>query len=84
MDIIEAIARDHGYSRDELIAPSRVRPLAHARQAAMYALRSRTHANGEPRFSYPQIGRLFGTDHGTVYYSCRRHADRNNLPRLGT
>lgn len=70
-DIIREVAQRHGLTFDDLLSQSRVRPLAHARQEAMWELRQRT------RLSYPQIARrLNRTDHTTALQGARRHAQR--------
>lgn len=66
-DIIEKSARHFGFSVDELIGPSRRRPLVIARQMAMYLFRELTD------FSYPAIGREFGDrDHTTVIHAVEK------------
>ncbi|MGD0944266.1 MAG: chromosomal replication initiator protein DnaA [Acidimicrobiales bacterium] len=65
--IIESSARHFGFSVDELIGPSRRRPLVIARQIAMYLFRELTD------FSYPAIGREFGDrDHTTVIHAVEK------------
>ncbi|MGO9581483.1 MAG: chromosomal replication initiator protein DnaA [Acidimicrobiales bacterium] len=67
--IIEISARHFGFSVDELIGPSRRRPLVIARQIAMYLFRELTD------FSYPAIGREFGDrDHTTVIHAVEKIA----------
>lgn len=56
-----------GFSYEQLIGPSRRRPLVEARQIAMYVTRLMTD------LSYPQIGSGFGNrDHTTVMYACKK------------
>lgn len=65
--IIQASADHAGFSVDELIGPSRRRPLVQARQIAMYLFRELTD------FSYPAIGREFGDrDHTTVIHAVEK------------
>ncbi|MGD1012316.1 MAG: chromosomal replication initiator protein DnaA [Acidimicrobiales bacterium] len=65
--IIEISARYFGFSVEELIGPSRRRPLVIARQIAMYLFRELTD------FSYPAIGREFGDrDHTTVIHAVEK------------
>ena len=65
--IIEISARHFGFSVEELIGPSRRRPLVIARQIAMYLFRELTD------FSYPAIGREFGDrDHTTVIHAVEK------------
>ena len=65
--IIEISARHFGFSIEELIGPSRRRPLVIARQIAMYLFRELTD------FSYPAIGREFSDrDHTTVIHAVEK------------
>jgi chromosomal replication initiator protein len=62
--ILEATAKQFGFTVDELCGTSRRRPLVTARQIGMYAFRDMTD------FSYPAIAREFGgRDHTTVIYA---------------
>jgi len=62
--IITISARHFGFSVEELMGPSRRRPLVIARQIAMYLFRELTD------FSYPAIGREFSDrDHTTVIHA---------------
>jgi chromosomal replication initiator protein len=61
--ILEETARYFGLSVDDLVSPSRSRPLTTARHVAMYLLRECT------ALSYVRIGELFGgRDHTTVLH----------------
>jgi chromosomal replication initiator protein len=51
---------------DELCGPGKARPLAQARQIAMYLCRELT------ELSLPKIGQAFGRDHTTVMYANRK------------
>lgn len=52
---------------DQLVSTSKARPIAHARQLAMYLCRELT------ELSLPKIGELFGgKDHTTVMYATRK------------
>ena len=65
--IIEISAKHFGFSVEELIGPSRRRPLVIARQIAMYLFRELTD------FSYPAIGREFSDrDHTTVIHAVEK------------
>jgi chromosomal replication initiator protein len=65
--ILEISARHFGFSVEELIGPSRRRPLVIARQIAMYLFRELTD------FSYPAIGREFSDrDHTTVIHAVEK------------
>lgn len=60
-EIIEMVAECHGYTREDLIGPSRLREIAWPRQEAMYVIRQVT------GYSYPAIGRILGgRDHTTI------------------
>jgi chromosomal replication initiator protein len=65
--IIQISALHFGFSVEELIGPSRRRPLVIARQIAMYLFRELTD------FSYPAIGREFSDrDHTTVIHAVEK------------
>ena len=65
--IIQTSALHFGFSVEELIGPSRRRPLVIARQIAMYLFRELTD------FSYPAIGREFSDrDHTTVIHAVEK------------
>ncbi len=65
--IIETSADHFGFTVEELIGPSRRRPLVIARQIAMYLFRELT------EFSYPAIGREFSDrDHTTVIHAVEK------------
>ena len=63
--ILDVTAEMFGWSIDELIGPSRRRPLVNARQIGMYVFRELTD------YSYPRIAEEFGgRDHSTVMHAC--------------
>ncbi|MGO8870715.1 MAG: chromosomal replication initiator protein DnaA [Acidimicrobiales bacterium] len=65
--ILEATSETFGFSVDELRGPNRRRPLVTARQVSMYVFRELTD------FSYPAIGREFGSrDHSTVMHAVEK------------
>ncbi len=69
--VIDLTAEMFGFGREQLIGPSRRRPLVEARQVAMYVTRDVTD------LSFPDIGRAFGDrDHTTVMHACRKVEDR--------
>ena len=74
--IRRAVAQKHGFTMLEFDARTRRGKVVRARHEAMYLIAQQT------TLSYPQIGRLFGFDHTTVLRGIRKHADRNNLPRV--
>jgi chromosomal replication initiator protein len=67
--ILEETARYFGLSVEDLVSPSRSRPLTTARHVAMYLLRECT------AMSYVRIGELFGgRDHTTVLHGVTKIA----------
>lgn len=74
--IIERVSVAYGVPYREIVSSSRMRPIAAARQVAMYEVRTR-----RPDLSLPQIGKLFGgRDHTTVLHAVRKvEADRAAL-----
>jgi chromosomal replication initiator protein len=66
-DILDATSAMFGFTIDDLMGPSRRRPLVQARQVGMYVFRQVT------EFSYPMIGREFGNrDHTTVMHAVEK------------
>lgn len=63
--IIHEVAQEEGLTVDDLKGVGRSKPLALARQRAMWLIAQRT------SLSLPQIGRLFGRDHTTALHSLR-------------
>lgn len=67
--IIEAVAENFGFSRDEVLSAKRQQNLVMARQIAMYVCRKNL------GLSYPIIGRIFGgRDHTTVLHAMKKIA----------
>lgn len=62
---IESLAKDLGYTMDEIRSPSRVKPLVDARRTIAKRLR------GEGR-SLPHIGRTLSRDHTSVHNLLKR------------
>jgi chromosomal replication initiator protein len=60
-----------GISCAEVLSQTRNRRIARVRQAAMARLRAITDADGQPRYSFPAIGRAFDRDHTTVIHALR-------------
>lgn len=70
-DVAQAVADKHGISLDVLRSEKRDRPIAWARQEAMWECRRQTTQ------SLPQIGLFFGgRDHSTVLHGIHRHQAR--------
>ncbi len=64
--IIAVTAEYFGMAIDDLCGPGKTRPLAQARQIAMYLCRELTD------LSLPKIGQTFGRDHTTVMYADKK------------
>ncbi|NLV78193.1 MAG: chromosomal replication initiator protein DnaA [Rhodococcus sp.] len=64
--IMAVCAEYFGTSIDDLCGPGKARPLASARQIAMYLCRELTD------LSLPKIGQTFGRDHTTVMYADKK------------
>ena len=74
--IVEAVATKYGQQVDDLIGPSRTRPLVTARHVAIYLTRNLTD------YSYPMIGRFFGgRDHSTCIAAVEKIEDQMKLRR---
>ena len=64
-DVLQAVATYYRLKTSELTGPQRDRPIAYARQVAMYLLRE------EAKLSLVEIGnQLGGRNHSTVIYGC--------------
>jgi len=72
--IQKEVARFYKLNVDDLRGERRMKPVAHARQVAMYLVRTLTTS------SLPEIGRKFNKDHSTVLASVRKieHARGND------
>lgn len=69
--ILQAVTRTFGISREKLLGRDRSREVALPRQVAMYLMRE------IGNLSLPQIGEaLGGRDHTTVMYACEKIADQ--------
>lgn len=69
--IVQAVTRTFGVSREKLLGRDRSREVALPRQVAMYLMRE------IGSLSLPQIGEaLGGRDHTTVLYACEKIADQ--------
>ena len=65
-EINEAVCRYYQLSKEDINGSSRIKAIAMARQIAMYLCREMTD------LSLPKIGELFGRDHTTVMYACKK------------
>ena len=76
--IMVEVSKKWGLTVAEMIGVERKPRFAHARQEAMYRLRS------EMQRSMCHIGRMLGNrDHSSVEHGIRAHANRNGLPIPG-
>jgi hypothetical protein len=79
------VAARHGLALEALRTPTRSRPIAHARQEAMAAMRQVRRPDGRVRYSHGQIARFFGLSrHSTVIYAIkalRRRAEPEGAAR---
>lgn len=66
LDIQLVVSEFYSVPMDSLHSKTRFATEVRARHVAMYLVRERC------RMSYPEIGRLFGRDHSTVLYACRK------------
>jgi chromosomal replication initiation ATPase DnaA len=77
--LVNAVAKSHGYTAEDLLTRSRVQPIAWARFHAWLAIRTELRGPFGAPFSLPQIGRWFGYDHTSVLHGVRR-AEQMHLP----
>lgn len=70
-EAVRKAAAEYRVHPGEVMGRARYRPIAHARQLAMWLSRQRTLRTGERAHSYPEIGRAFGVDHTTVLHACK-------------
>lgn len=68
-EVIRAVAEAFELTPADLTSPRRSLPHVLARQVVIRLLRDRTWANGLPRFSTPQIGRMINRDHTSVLHA---------------
>lgn len=68
--IVDRISMESGISVSDILSAKRPRPIAHARQDAMLAIRE------ELDWSLPRIGRIFGRDHTTVKHGIKAAGER--------
>lgn len=57
----------YGITLTDMLGPCRAKRFAVPRQEAMAEVRKRL------GWSYPRIGKLFGKDHSTILWACRKH-----------
>lgn len=65
--IIQSIAREHGFTYEDIVGPSRNRKLVAARYHAVWEVKREY-----PLISTPRLGRLFGgRDHSTLVWALK-------------
>lgn len=75
--IVDAVAKHHGLTVEQLRGPSRKFFIAHPRQEAMWLMRQVKDWQGRNRYSLPQIGEFMGArDHTTILHGVRAHQAR--------
>ena len=80
-DLVREIAREvadkHDLDPEAIFGRSRLGPIVRARQELAWRLWRMIKPNGEPRFSFPQIGKwMGGLHHTTVLHAIRTHEKR--------
>jgi chromosomal replication initiator protein len=70
-DEVVRLIRPRGVSVEDLISRDRHKNVSAARHEIMYWIRTKL------KWSYPEIGRLFGRDHTTVLDACRKVQKEN-------
>lgn len=73
--IVESAALIVGVNALAIYARDKTDPVSWAREIAYYLMRDLT------AFSFPQIGRLFGRDHSTIYHGYQTVRDRISVHR---
>lgn len=77
MPVVRQIAKETGFTVEDLVGFDRKRPLAHARQRAYYECYQIMRDDGTRYFSTLRIGAVFGDrDHTTIYHGIKAHAAR--------
>lgn len=72
LEPVEAIARKHGVTVEELEGSRRFPSVVNARHEAMLFLRAQNDLEGAPHFSTTALGQLFGNrDHSTVLHALK-------------
>jgi chromosomal replication initiation ATPase DnaA len=72
LDLVDEVCTRRGVTRAEVCGHRRTRAVAAARQELWCQIRERP----DRSYSYPEIGRLFGRDHSTVFYGVTAHRRR--------
>ena len=69
-DIIEKECAKQFVHVEDILGPSRAKPLPECRRKIYLILRAEVLETGEAKFSYPTIGRWFDRDHTTINIAC--------------
>lgn len=76
-DIIRVVALRRNLRQEDLIGETQSRDHVEARHESMYLCRRQCGEDGEPIWSFPQIGEAHGgRDHTSVINGIRRHEER--------
>jgi hypothetical protein len=68
-EALDEVSFVHGVSRDDILGDRRFKPIAHARQHAMWLL-------SDWGYGLAEIGRKLGRDHSTVFHGVAAHEAR--------
>jgi chromosomal replication initiation ATPase DnaA len=75
--VLADVAALHGVDPDDIIGPSRLREIVHARQDVAWKVLKAQTDSLETRYSLSQIGTwLGGRDHTTILHAIRAHEKR--------
>ena len=77
-ELLAYVAALRGFSVDDLKGPRTFKPLAHARQEAMWLMRQQWRPDDLEHYTYPIIGRFLNRHHTTVISGVLAHEDRLN------
>ena len=73
---IDAIAREHGYTVEDILGKSRLKRLVHVRRLCVLMLR-------EKGYSTTEIGRVMDRDHSTIVHALNKPVDTCNQLLVG-
>lgn len=69
--VISAVAYEYGYTVGVVLSDSREKPVAAARQLAMWLCRQDVKDDDGKTISFKALGRAFGLDHSTIVTGCQ-------------
>jgi len=78
-EIIQAVCMALEVTKDQLVSPTRKRPIVVARQIAIGLIRKYN-----PEATLVNIGKLFNRDHSTIIYAQRTFDDLNGRDKVFT